>query len=267
MVLGTVGYMAPEQVRGDRVDHHADIFAFGAILYEMLAGSRPFQKPTSAETQAAILNEDPPALSQLTPNVPPALQRVVHRCLEKRPEARFQSASDLAFALEALSDSGTVSATHPLPLQGSRAKVPWLAGASIALAAAALSVWGISPAAVPQVEGVRQLTDDGNPKSTRSTIVSDGSRVYFDEMDSGQIVSKQISATGGQVAAVPTTLERPGGIAALAPITPRYSVSALEAVPAYGFCPFLPENRDAWARLPPPQMRTSMPGFFQTGIS
>ena len=113
VVMGTVGYMAPEQVSGIAADHRADIFSFGAILYEMLTGKRAFQKPTAVETMSAILNEDPPAVSQLVPTTPPALQRVVQRCLEKTPEQRFQSASDLAFALEALSDSG--SAPKPAP--------------------------------------------------------------------------------------------------------------------------------------------------------
>jgi Tol biopolymer transport system component len=106
MVVGTVGYMAPEQVRGKAADHRADIFAFGAILYEMLAGKRAFEKPTSAETMTAILNEDPPAISQIAACTPPGMLRVVHRCLEKNAEQRFQSASDLAFALEAISESG-----------------------------------------------------------------------------------------------------------------------------------------------------------------
>jgi serine/threonine protein kinase len=110
VVMGTVGYMAPEQVRGQTADHRADIFAFGAILYEMLAGKRVFQKPTSADTMSAILNEDPPGISQVVTNIPPALQRVVHRCLEKNPEQRFQSASDLAFALDALSETSSSSA-------------------------------------------------------------------------------------------------------------------------------------------------------------
>jgi len=110
-VMGTVGYMSPEQVRGGTADPRADIFAFGAILYEMLTGKRAFQKPTSAETMTAILNEDPPSISQLAPGLPSALQRVVHRCLEKDPEQRFHSASDLAFALEALSDSCGTEAT------------------------------------------------------------------------------------------------------------------------------------------------------------
>ena len=114
VVLGTAGYMSPEQVRGKAADHRADIFAFGAILYEMVTGKQTFRKATSAETMTAILNEEPPSISQLTPTAPPGMQRVVHRCLEKNPEQRFQSASDMAFALEALSDSAmtTPSDSH-----------------------------------------------------------------------------------------------------------------------------------------------------------
>jgi serine/threonine protein kinase/TolB-like protein/Tfp pilus assembly protein PilF len=120
-VMGTVGYMAPEQVRGQATDHRADLFAFGAILYEMLSGKRAFQKPTSPETMTAILNEDPPGISQLVSNLPPALQRVVNRCLEKNPEQRFQSASDLAFALESISGSwASVQLSAELRATGSR---------------------------------------------------------------------------------------------------------------------------------------------------
>jgi serine/threonine protein kinase len=110
-VLGTVGYMSPEQVRGQEADARSDIFATGAVLYEMLTGKRAFHKPTSAETMNAILNEDPPGVSQVAPNLPPGLQRIVNRCLQKSPEHRFQHASDLAFALEALSDSAITSPT------------------------------------------------------------------------------------------------------------------------------------------------------------
>jgi serine/threonine protein kinase len=110
MVVGTMGYMAPEQVRGSAIDSRADIFAFGTVLYEMLAGKKAFEKPTPVDSMAAILNEEPPPISQIMPMVPPGLQRVVHRCLEKKPELRFQSASDLAFALESLSGSGSMPA-------------------------------------------------------------------------------------------------------------------------------------------------------------
>ena len=141
VVMGTVGYMAPEQVRGQAADRRADIFAFGAILYEMLTGKRAFQKSTSAETMSAILNEDPSPISQFV-RVPPALQRVVHRCLEKNPEQRFQSASDLAFALEALSDSGGSSATAAGAQGLTRVRFAslWWGGGALILLVAGLSV-------------------------------------------------------------------------------------------------------------------------------
>ena len=101
MVVGTAGYMSPEQVRGEAVDARSDIFSFGAILYEMLTGRPAFTRETAAETMAAILKEDPP--EPLPTTVPPALERIVSRCLEKTRETRFQSARDLAFGLEVLS--------------------------------------------------------------------------------------------------------------------------------------------------------------------
>jgi serine/threonine protein kinase/tetratricopeptide (TPR) repeat protein len=135
-VLGTVGYMSPEQVRGLSADHRADIFALGAILYEMLTGCRAFHKPTSAETMSAILNEDPPPISQVTANVPPGLERGVHRCLEKNPEQRFQSASDLAFALEVTSDPGSAT-THATTSAKRGIAWKWTAGAAAVVAALA----------------------------------------------------------------------------------------------------------------------------------
>ncbi|HLG57991.1 MAG TPA: protein kinase [Vicinamibacterales bacterium] len=107
VVLGTVGYMAPEQVRGLPADHRADIFAFGALLYEMLAGRRAFRRDTPAETMTAILKEDPADLSIGGAAVPASVQRLVGRCLEKNPAARFQSAGDLAFALDTFSSSSS----------------------------------------------------------------------------------------------------------------------------------------------------------------
>src|SRR6266550_2431761 len=97
MVLGTVGYMSPEQVRGEPVDTRSDIFSFGAILYEMLTGNRAFKRSSSIETLGAILKEDPPDLTESLPNVPPGLERLTRRCLEKDRDLRFQSARDLAF--------------------------------------------------------------------------------------------------------------------------------------------------------------------------
>lgn len=136
VVLGTAGYMSPEQVRGAATDHRSDIFAFGTVLYEMLSGCRAFKGGTAVETMTAILNDDPPDLSPSSLRISPALDRIVRRCLEKEPDQRFQSAKDLAFALEALSGG---SETRPsLPLTPRRKlRWIWLAAASVALAAIA----------------------------------------------------------------------------------------------------------------------------------
>jgi eukaryotic-like serine/threonine-protein kinase len=119
VVLGTAGYMSPEQVRGVAVDARSDIFSFGAILYEMVSGKRAFHRGTAADTMSAILKEDPADLSETNRNVSPALERIVQHCLEKNPEQRFHSASDIAFDLEHLSGvSGT--STRVTAVAGSR---------------------------------------------------------------------------------------------------------------------------------------------------
>ena len=104
-VLGTAGYMSPEQVRGQTVDHRSDIFSLGATLYEMLSGTRAFRRDSSVETMNAILKEEPPELESKVATIQPALERIVRRCLEKQLERRFQSVSDLGFALETISGS------------------------------------------------------------------------------------------------------------------------------------------------------------------
>jgi len=128
-VLGTVGYMSPEQVRGQPADTRSDIFAVGAVLYEMLTGKQAFRKATSAETMSAILNEDPQPVSQIAPSVPPGLQRIVHRCLTKNADHRIQHATDLAFALEALSDSTSAS------LPARKGRTLWVAAGVVAFIA------------------------------------------------------------------------------------------------------------------------------------
>ena len=111
VVMGTLGYMSPEQVRGKQADPRSDIFSFGAIFYEMLSGNRAFHGDSAADTMSAILKEDPPDLSATNQNVSPGLERIVRHCLEKSPEQRFRSAHDLAFDLEALSGaSGSAAA-------------------------------------------------------------------------------------------------------------------------------------------------------------
>jgi len=196
MVVGTAGYMSPEQVRGKAADHRSDIFAFGAILYETVTGKQTFRKPTSAETMSAILNEEPQAISQLTPSVPPGLERVVRRCLEKAPEQRFQSASDLAFALEALSDSAITSPTgiHAQESSKPRRRIA-VAGAVVVIvvaAAAALAYFRMQPAAAPVLSNYVQLTHDGQPKGLGAV---DGSRLYMSVYGLGLA---EMSVAGGE---------------------------------------------------------------------
>ncbi|HMD32268.1 MAG TPA: protein kinase, partial [Candidatus Acidoferrales bacterium] len=145
-VLGTAGYMSPEQVRGLPVDHRSDIFSFGSLLYEMLAGARPFRGESSVETMNAILKEDPPDLAAGDKKIPPAMDRIVRRCLEKSPERRFQSASDLAFAIETLSGSAISSAPRQpaaaAPAAGRSLAWPLAAVAALAIAVIAFFLGG-----------------------------------------------------------------------------------------------------------------------------
>ncbi|HAF12696.1 MAG TPA: hypothetical protein DCK99_03150 [Blastocatellia bacterium] len=119
-VMGTVGYMSPEQVRSQPIDHRSDIFSFGAVLYEMLSGRRAFHRDSAVESLNAILKDDPPELTETSAKINPALDKIVRRCLEKKPERRFHSAHDLGFALEALtapSDSSLKTVTSPAVTQ------------------------------------------------------------------------------------------------------------------------------------------------------
>jgi TolB-like protein/Tfp pilus assembly protein PilF len=115
MVMGTVGYMSPEQARGRPVDARSDIFSFGAVVFEMLSGERPFRRETAAETLTAILRDDPPELPAAAREASPALDRIVRRCLEKDPDARFQLARDIAFTIEAVAGTRT---SRPQPAGG-----------------------------------------------------------------------------------------------------------------------------------------------------
>lgn len=203
VAMGTVGYMSPEQVRGLLTDHRTDIFAFGAILYEMVMGKRTFHKATEADTISAILNEEPASISRFAPDTPPALERVVRRCLEKNPEQRFHSASDLAFALEALADSGSLSAVaHPAPKPTLlRWKRTWIGAALFAVGGLIALLYALlQPPHVPRIDGYVQLTHDGQPKTL---IGTDGARLYLGLGTSASASSSshalaQMSVEGGE---------------------------------------------------------------------
>jgi len=196
MVLGTIGYMAPEQVRGLAADARTDIFAFGALLYEMLSGRRAFGGETTIDVMTAILKEDPPDLPATEHAMPPALQRIVDRCLEKSPVARFQTASDLAFALESLSaHSGTtppavaaIDVARPASaLWGRRAAMLWASAACVLLMATIVLAIGYvsrAPAAPAVVQfTVGEPTDAtfaGGPAYAPGAAISpDGRHLVF----------------------------------------------------------------------------------------
>jgi hypothetical protein len=165
VLLGTLRYMSPEQCRGASVDARSDLFSFGAVLYEMLSGRRAFRGDTTADTISSILKEEPPDLATTGRDVPPMLERIVHHCIEKDPTQRFQSARDIAFALEALSSTsssvaGPAAAPAPAIAVTTRKSwlVPGLLGAIIVLVAGVALLIVRVNAPAPEPPSYRQLT-------------------------------------------------------------------------------------------------------------
>jgi Tol biopolymer transport system component len=159
-ILGTLQYMAPEQVEAKEVDARTDIFAFGAVVYEMATGQRAFQGKTQASLMAKILETDPPPMSSLQPMTPPALDRVAKKCLAKEPEKRWQAASDVCDELKWIAESGS-QADAPIPVAATRksvlgdARLAWIAAAVIFLAALALGSFAYFRPAPQQAHAVR----------------------------------------------------------------------------------------------------------------
>src|SRR5262245_35989406 len=190
IVLGTVGYMAPEQVRGLAADHRSDIFAFGTILYESLSGRRAFTGETTMDAMTAILKEDPPDLPIDERRIPPALARIVDRCLEKNPDVRFQSAGDLAFALEGLSSAAGAAELPAAPAERvtttiARELIAWTAAVHAAFLTASSILFFTrpqpeQPAAirfdVPPPEGMSLGTGMAAPQQA---VSPDGRRIVF----------------------------------------------------------------------------------------
>jgi eukaryotic-like serine/threonine-protein kinase len=199
-VMGTVGYMAPEQVRGQTVDSRGDIFSFGAVLYEMLTGRRAFTGGSTVETLNAILREDPPGFQESSAKISPVLDRIVRRCLEKQPDERFRSAHDLALALEAVSTSSTTavgstqrelaggvpqaSSSSLRALRPLAAPVGWmLAGALLAAAASLAWVRWHAPAVVARTQ-FQYVSFSGRDSSP--AVSPDGRTVAFTSDRDGQ---------------------------------------------------------------------------------
>lgn len=178
-VMGTAGYMSPEQVRGREIDHRTDIFSLGIILYEMLSGRRPFRRDSTVETMNAILTEDAPQLSASRQQVPVAIERITQRCLEKSPPERFQSARDVAFALEAMSNTSTseLSGLQEPPAVRRRLRRAVFTALTVALIfGAAIGGWSLRPKTL-QPE-VRELTSrNGTVRAAR--FAPDGQTVVY----------------------------------------------------------------------------------------
>ena len=200
-VMGTAGYMSPEQVRGQDVDPRSDIFSLGVVLYEMAGGKRAFEGGSSEETMSAILRDDPPELPR---PVPPALDRIVRRCLEKAPGRRFQSAADLALALGAIS----LSPARAEP----RKKKRWARWAALAAAFAGVSgatlFWLGRPLPPPRVTGAVQITNDGRQK-TWGPLLTDGLRLFFNSEGPVHWEVNHVSVKGGETVALSIAVKYP----------------------------------------------------------
>jgi eukaryotic-like serine/threonine-protein kinase len=212
-VMGTVSYMSPEQIRGQPVDSRSDLFSFGAVLYEMLAGKKAFQRDTAAETMTAILNDEPQELSLSGPDIPSGLDRLVRHCLEKKPEQRFQSASDVAFGLEAqagVSGAGETRDGPPVLRTPLGARPGWIAaGVFLTLLLASLLMPRRSPPGAPlprlrltipppagaAVQGMLAISPDGRMLAFVATGADGNDLLYLRPLDS--LESRAIPGTEG----------------------------------------------------------------------
>jgi len=215
-LMGTVGYMSPEQVRGNAADSRSDIFSFGAILYEMLTGTRAFKGNSSVETMHAILKEDPPEFPTTDGKILPGTERIMRRCLEKASYERYQSAHDLAFALEGLSGSfGTDTLAESPQLETKRHPWErnwklWAFATAVLLVVLLATIWLRRPARAA-TEFV-QLTNDSHSKGrqgwpppvTSSALFTDGSRLYLtvNASPGAGPTPAQVSVIGGETAPI-----------------------------------------------------------------
>jgi len=165
-IMGTIGYMAPEQVKGSPADHRSDVFAIGCVLYEMVSGRRPFEGDTTVETMAAILKEEPSQLSSTGAPLPSDLERTIHRCLEKSPDARFQSAADLTFGLRSIGTGPAVLMATPTgEVRPITRKTTWWLAATVVVALVAIGIAGWRFLQPP-----RAITEQSRPTTEKEPI-------------------------------------------------------------------------------------------------
>jgi serine/threonine protein kinase/Tol biopolymer transport system component len=238
-ILGTMPYMSPEQALGEPLDARTDLFSFGVTLYEMATGEMPFHGETPSALCISIVRDSPVPATHINPSIPTELQRIINKCLEKDVELRYQHSCDVRADLLKLQEASNSRQIAGSPNEGAQAKsrefgeqqdfatkgprfsgrkpsalqeepsaAPgkkwiWIA-AVVTIAVLAFVFWWNRAYAVPTVEAVTQLTDDGEPKPNWSNLEADGSRVYFNEGTNGDLKIAEVSTNGGATAAVST---------------------------------------------------------------
>lgn len=201
--MGTVAYMSPEQALGKELDARTDLFSFGAVLYEMSTGALPFRGETTAALFNAILNKPPASALRLNADLPPDLERIMDRALEKDRDTRYQSAADLRADLKRLkrdTTSGRVTSAMPVPAR-KRSRQIWLAAAIVVVAAVLAGIHFLWPLPPPQVTAWTQITRDGNAKLG---LVTDGARLYMALSNGARVSLAQVSTAGGETSEIPT---------------------------------------------------------------
>ena len=203
--LGTVAYMSPEQTLGKELDARTDVFSFGTVLYEMATGTLPFRGDTTAAVFDSILHKEPAPPLRLNPDLPPGLEHLIDKALEKDREIRYQSAAEIRADLKRLkrdstSDKVTVAVAPATPSPGNKRRWIWGAVATAVLLVVAALIWFFLPASPPKVTGITQITHDGFPMFG---MLTDGTRIYVTQVRPNGLVLAQVSTTGGESSAIP----------------------------------------------------------------